>query len=194
MAVPTTKKFVVLSGRAADLESLEEECKAVANAYYNQGIYDIRVRIYITQVHMSPQKRTDYSKVKQMINEHFLYISKCDCVGVDKKSNRYVTLHKGTNRLINYAIAYWKYDHARASTIKWNTITYHTDGYDFDQPETDLDDAVAERARLDYKDGIMWKIGREITNILYRMFVGSRDPKGMDKSDKSGDTDSVTAD
>ena len=185
--IPKTKKFVVLQGRTVDLETLEEECKSVVNAYYNQGIYDVRVRIFITQVRMTPH-RSDYSKMKQMISDNYLYVSKCSCLGVDKKSNRFVTIHKGSNKLINYALAYWKYDHARAQSIKWNTITYHTDGYDMDTPDTELDEEVAERARLDSRDGVMWKIGREVTTLLYRMFVGSRSPKGVDNQSKPAES------
>ena len=49
---------------------------------------------------------------------------------------------------------------------------------------------------MDAKDGIMMKLGREITNFLYRALVGSRNPKGMQETKKSDDSefDKVTLD
>ena len=170
---PKPKSFIMLSNnKAKDLETLEEKIKPILTAYFNRGIYDLRVRIYLCKY-----------------KNKYIYTSKADCYGIEKSSNRFVQIHRGTNLLFAYAIAYWKYDHARANEIKWNTLIFHTDGYELDRPETELDEAVAERARLDAKDGIMLKIGREITNILYKVFIGSRDPKGMEKN-KQDDNDS----
>ena len=174
MATPSKpKSFIMLStNKAKDIESLEEKVTPVVNTYFNRGIYDIRIRLYLCKY-----------------KNKYIYVSKADCYGIEKSSNRFVPIHRGTNRLLEYAVAYWKYDHARARDIKWNTLIFHTDGYEMEQPETELDDAVAERARLDSRDGIMLKLGREITNFLYRTFVGSRDPAGMEKDKKESSSD-----
>ena len=175
---PKPKSFIMLStNKAKDLESLEEKVTPIVNAYFNQGIYDIHVRLFLCKY-----------------KNKYIYTSKANCLGIEKSSNRYVAIHKGTNKLIEYAVAYWKYDHARAQDIKWNTLILKTDGYEMERPDTDLDENVADRARLDAKDGIMLKIGREITNFLYRTFIGSRNPSGMnnDKKNNNDDFDTIT--
>ena len=175
-----SKKFIMLStNKAKDIESLEQKVTPVVNAYFNQGIYDIRVRLFLCKY-----------------KNQYIYTSKADCIGIEKKSNRFIQVHRGTNRLIEYAVAYWKYDHAGAQDIKWNTLIFHTDGYELEQPDTELDENVEHMAKLDAKDGIMVKVGREITKLLYRTFIGSRDPKGMvkEKKDGSSGTDSVNLD
>lgn len=162
------QRFIMIqTGSGKDLESLEAKVTPVVNAYFNQGIYDVRVRLYLCKY-----------------KNQYIYTSRATCLGINKKNNKFVVVNKGSNKLVDYAVAYWKYDHARAKEIKWNTIIFRTDGYEMERPDTELDEGVEERAKLDAKDGIMWKLGREITNFLYRALVGSRNPKGMQKKDQ----------
>ena len=161
------------------LEQLEQKVTPILNALFEQGIYDVRVRLYLCKWH---------PKSKPNARRSFIYTSRAICLGIDKESNRFTRVHKGSNELVKYAVAYWKYDHARATDIQWNTLIFHTDGYELSPPSTELDEHVAERAIADARDGIILKIGREITNFLYRTFIGSRDPDGMRKKDSSNDS------
>ena len=173
MDKPKPKSFIMISGnKAKDLESLEEKITPIVNVYFNQGIYDIHVRLYLCKY-----------------KNKYIYTSRAICVGIEKRSNKFIRINKGTNALVEYAVAYWKYDHARAKDIKWNTLILHTDGYELEQPSTDYDEAIENRARLDARDGILDKLGREITNFLYRTFIGSRKPDGMKEEKKSSDSD-----
>ena len=169
------RSFIMLSGnKAKDIESLESKVTPIINAYFNQGIYDVRVRLFVCKY-----------------KNKYIYTSNADCVGIEKSSNRFVKVHRGTNELVKYAVAYWKYDHARAQDIKWNTLIFHTDGYELERPDTELDESVEHRAKLDAKDGIMAKLGREITNFLYKVLIGSRDPKGMVKPKQQNNEDNI---
>lgn len=182
-------KFILISRNKPkkDLESLEAKITPIVNALFNQGIYDIHVRLYLCKY----RRKSDPMTARY----HFIYTSRAICLGIDKKTNRFTRVHKGSNELIKYAVEYWKYDHARAKDIQWNTLILHTDGYELSPPSTELNEDVEARAQADARDGIILKIGREITNLLYRFFIGRRDPDGMEKKkeeDKSSDnSDSI---
>ena len=184
MSLPSNqraKSFIMLSSnRAKDLETLEEKVTPTINHYFEQGIYDIQVRLFLCV------RRNDVSVV---LGHSYIYTSKAECYGIEKSSNRYIRIHRGTTDLIKYAVAYWKYDHARSDDIKWNVLTFHTDGYELSPPDTDMNENVYERAKADAKDGIMWRIGRDITNFLYKALIGSRKPAGM-KSEKQSSSSS----
>ena len=173
--------FIMLSSnRAKDLETLEEKITPIINHYFEQGIYDIQVRLFLCV------RKNDISAV---LGRSYIYTSKAICYGIEKSSNRWVRINRGTTALIKYAVAYWKYDHARAQDIKWNVLTFHTDGYELSQPDTEMNDDVYNIAVSDSKDGVMWRIGRDITNFLYHAFIGSRKPAGMKSEKKPNDSD-----
>ena len=170
---PKPKSFIMLStNRAKDLETLEDKITPIVNHYFEKGIYDIHVRLYVCKY-----------------RNRYIYVSKVMTFGIEKSSNRPIEIHAGSNKLVEYAVAYWKYDHARAKDIKWNTLILHSDGYELSQPSTDLDENVEKRALSDARDGIMLKIGRAITRVLYKTFIGSWDPTTFKKKSKSDDDD-----
>lgn len=173
--------FIMLSSnRAKDLETLEEKVTPIINHYFEQGIYDIQVRLYLCV-----KKNT----VSPIFGRAYIYTSKAECYGIEKSSNRWIKLHRGTTDLIKYAVAYWKYDHARSQDIKWNVLTFHTDGYELSQPDTEMNEHVHDMAVADSKDGVMWRIGRDITNFLYHALIGSRKPAGMKEEKQSSTSD-----
>lgn len=166
-----TKKLnemIHISGRVVNMEELEKKCGEIIGRYYKRDIRKVTVRLFIS------------------IRKKYLYLSRYQVLGVDRKTNKWVRLNTGIGPIVRYAVAYWKYEHAREKEIDWNVITFSYDGYDLDVEDSRFDPDVDRRARLDARDGIVTRNSRALMQFLNRATVGSMKPH-VDKDDEESD-------
>lgn len=158
--------FIVGPGSSrVNTETLEEQSRKVINQYYEKGINEVTVKLYIC------------------VRHHYLYLSKYLVRGVEMKTNRWVALNIGVNPIIKYSLLTWKFQHARSKEIQWNTISYTSDGYDVSIMSTQLDPEVDKRAKLDAQDGIILRSARSLMTFLNKVTLGNMKVKKDDKKD-----------
>lgn len=166
---PKTRKLIMFTGTGkVDMETLSTECNKVINQYYEKGINEITVELYVC-----------------LYKRHYIYLSRYRVLGVDTSDNRWVKLNKGVTPIARYVVAKWKYDHARAKDIEWNKISFSSDGYDVNIIGTRLDDEVMSRAKSDSRDHVIIKACRDFMNFLNKYTIGSLNVS--DKKEESAD-------
>ena len=158
-----------IAGRVVNMEELAKKSEDIMSRYAKKGIYEFSVRLFVCS------------------RKNYLYISRYQVVGIEKKSNKKVRLTTGIGPIVRYAVALFKYEHASSEEkeFEWNTITFTFDGYDIDISNRKLDADIARRAKLDARDGIITRNARALMQFLNRATIGSMKPG--EKQDKEED-------
>lgn len=159
-------KVFHVAGRVIDMVDLEKDCAKILKKYYEQDIQEVTIKFYIA------------------VRGKYLYLSRYLVLGVHRPTNKWHKLNQGTNDIVQYAAAIWKYDHARSAQIEWNTITFNFDGYEMSLGSKNFDHEVDRRAKEDAKDGILFRSARSIMQFINRAVIGSQTPGKKDKNDE----------
>ena len=157
-----------IAGRIVNMEELAAKSEEIISRYYKKGIKEFDVRLFVC------------------VRGKYLYFSRYQVVGVDRKTNKWVKLSQGIGPIVRYAVALWKYQHARSRDIEWNVIRFGYDGYDVDIDDTTLDSDIMRRAKEDARDGIVMRNARALMNFLNRATIGEIKP-GKKKDDDEED-------
>ena len=161
-----------VNGKTITMEKLAEESSNIISRYYQRGIKDIEVRLFVC------------------IRGKYLYFSRFHVLGVNKLTNKWEKLSQGVDPIVRYAVAVWKYQHARSKEIEWNVIRFDFDGYDADIGDTKFDSEILKKAQSDAKDGIITRSARSLMQFINRATIGSSKPE-VKKDKDSSDNDIV---
>lgn len=160
-----------IAGKVVNMEELASKSEEIMSRYYKKGIKEFHVRLFVC------------------IRGKYLYFSRYQVVGVERKTNKWVKLSQGIGPIVRYAVAKWKWDHARAKEIEWNVIKFDFDGYDVDIDDTTLDSDIMRRAKMDARDGIVMRNARALMNFLNRATIGEIKPGKKSDDEEEDDND-----
>jgi hypothetical protein len=157
--------FLNIAGKTIDMEDLEKKSEEIISEYYKKGIDEFTIKLYVC------------------VRGKYLYFSKYQVLGVERKTNKWVKLVQGVGPIIRYIVSLWKYQHARSTDVEWNVIKFSYDGYDLSINGTSFDDDVMKRAKEDARDGIIMRNARALMGFLNRATIGEIKPHKKKEDD-----------